>query len=76
MPSAVETGMHTNWTTREVPKRVLFTVMIQRENLAPQLLSAEEVSALLNSYLSLTVTLKGDLFSILQNELTRPRSGT
>ena len=58
VPSAVETGMLTNWTTREVPKRVLFTVMIQRENLAPQLLSAEEVSALLNSYLSLTGTLK------------------
>lgn len=31
VPSAVETGCIPNWTTREVPKRVLFTVMIQRE---------------------------------------------
>ena len=58
VPSAVETGMLNNWTTREAPKGVLFIVMIQRENLAPQLLSTEEASALLNSYLSLTVTLK------------------
>lgn len=58
MPSAVETGMLNNRTTREVSKGVLFTVMIQRENLASQLPSTEEASALLNSYLSLTVTLK------------------
>ena len=58
VPSAVETGMLNNRTTREVPKGLLFTVMIQRENVAPQLPSTEEAFALLNSYLSLTVTLK------------------